>query len=94
MQATVKKKFDCVEMKRQAQAKAWAPLKGMNEEQRLAYFRKQYRLLEREKRQAEAKLSHAVGQAAGHRRAEERSRAQSRATSTAKPPPKSPSKIS
>lgn len=40
MAAKTEKKFDCVEMKRQAQAKIYEETEDMTAEQRIAYFRK------------------------------------------------------
>jgi hypothetical protein len=55
-----KKKFDCLKMKSEAQRKVWAKLKGMTDDEQLAYWQERHRELEDERRAAIARQSHAA----------------------------------
>ena len=56
----MKKKFDCVAMKRIGSRKIYEKIKNMTPEQELAYWRERHRQLEDERRAAIAKQSHAA----------------------------------
>lgn len=53
----MKKDFDCVEMKREAQEKIRDELRGMTREQELAYWAEQARRLREEQRRARGEPS-------------------------------------
>jgi hypothetical protein len=56
----MKKKFDCVAMKRAGSRLIYEKIKNMTPQQELAYWQECHRELEKEKQTAEAKQAHAV----------------------------------